>query len=384
VDDLIPGNAIYGSTKNLDKSAAVVLNSRQTKTPVGDDPWVTNTIAAVNHAAESGFPIIVSVGMNTWEIALYAASQAQCPVVVLISKEKDRSTTDEIAASITRDFNLIPENITWMALQKIPGDRSRKGWWRKRDDLALSMADRVYPVSIRPSGNWDEFLESEDVRSKEIITEFRVDYPKRAKSIPIFPAKFDIAEVSPWPYITHWTRRSYTPWPGETSSEFYRDIVNSRGSYARSASAALKRILKEKRIRASTERIRDGGKAVAFTALPPDEAAQLMKWRRRYVRPTFEPYGISISIKAARNAGIRPVEYLPDGLESHATPFTLQQGIGDGQWPAEAEWRALEDVELSQFAPGDIRILVPTEDEASEFNRITGFDAYALEDLTQF
>ncbi len=383
MDDLIPGTGKYGSSKNLDKPAAVVLNSRQTKTPVGDDPWVTNTIAAINHAAESGFPIIASVGMNTWEIALYAASQAECPVVVLISKEKARST-DEIAASITRDFNLLPENIIWMPLQIIPGDRSRKGWWRKRDDLALSIAERIYPVSIRPAGRWDEFLESKDASGKEIITEFRVDYPKRTKSIPIFLKNFNVAKVRPWPYITHWTRRSYTPWPGETSYEFYRDIVNSRGSYARSASAALKRILKEKRIRASTERIRDGGKAVAFTALPPDEAAQLMKWRRRLVRPTFEPYGISISTKAARNAGIRPVEYLPEGLESHATPSALQQGIGDGLWPAEAEWRALEDVDLSQFAPGDIRILVPTADEASEFRRITEFDAYALEDLTRF
>ena len=383
MDDLIPGTGKYGSVKILDRPAAVVLNSRQTKTPRGDDPWVINTIAAVNHAAESGFPIIVSVGMNTWEIALYAACQAQCPVVVLISKEKDRST-DEIAASITRDFNLLPENIIWMPLEINPGDRSRKGWWRKRDDLALSLAERIYPVSIRPAGNWDEFLESKDAGGKEIITDFRVDYPKRAKSIPIFPAKFDIAKVRPWPYITHWTRRSYTPWPGETSCEFYRDIVNSRGTYARSASAALMRILEEKRIRASTERIRDGGKAVAFTALPPDEAAQLMKWRRRLVRPTFEPYGISISVKAARNAGIRPVEYLPDGLESHATPKSLQQGIGDGLWPAEAEWRALEDVDLSQFARDDIRILVPTVDEASLFKSTTGFDASALEDLTGF
>lgn len=383
MDNLIPGTDKYGSLEILDRPLAVVLNSRQGKTPVGNDPWVGNTVAAVRDATEAGYPIITSIGMNTWELTLTAVADTGCPVVIIIPKEKD-IPTDVKAAGITRGFNLKPENIIWMPIKPAHGIKGKKGWWEQRDKFAFSLAARIYPISIRPGGRWDQLLQSDEATGKEIIGEFRTDYKERRKSIPILPKNLAVPAISPWPYITHWTRRSYTPWPGETSADFYRDIILSRDEYPRSAPAALKHILVEKVIRASTEHIRGSAKAVAFTALPPDEAVQLMKWRRRYTRPTFEPYGVCIHMKAAAKVCIKPVEYLPERLESHATPKALQQGLGDGKWPAEAEWRALDDVDLARFTGDDVTILVPTTVEISRFVGLTDFRVCALEDLTGF
>jgi hypothetical protein len=198
------------------------------------------------------------------------------------------------------------------------------------------------------------------------------------------PVGIEVPEIHPWPYLTHWTRRCYGPWPGEKAADFYRHLAQSGDEYPRSARATLGRILEELRIRSSSERIRGGEVVVAFTALSPAEALPLMKWRPRYVRPTFEPYGICIHRKAAQTAGIQPVEYLPHEIKSHATPRALQQGFGRGLWPVEAEWRALGDVDLSKIDPEMVRILVPTETEASLVSKLSKFRVVALEKLSHF
>jgi hypothetical protein len=368
----------FGTAGHLDRPNAVILNSRQSKTPVGDDLWVQNTLKAVTDVRENGQVLICSVGMNTWEFALYAVSEAGVMCIVLLPEDKNISLRDSVE-TIARDFSLDPESHLWISIPAGTG-KGRKGWWDHRDSLAFDMADTVYPVSIRADGRWDKLLASGG-QSKHINDAFRADYVKSKKSIPILPKGLEVKPISPWPYITHWTRRFYGPWPGETSFEYYRSIVESGNVYSHSAAESLRRILIDRKIRGSSLRIRGGEKAVAFTALAPDEAVPLMKWRPRYVRPTFEPFGIAINTKAARKAGILPVEYLPDGLESHATPRALQQGFGRGDWPVESEWRAIGDVDLSRFRPEDIRIIVPLIEDRENLQHSTNFTVISLNEI---
>jgi hypothetical protein len=341
---------------------------------------VRGTIAAVQAASDAGCTLITSVGMNTWELALWAASDKKCKLIVLIPSEKRRSQLS-CAEEVAGDFNIDLSTCLWLSIPPSPGSRGRKGWWDMRDSLAFNLAHCIYPVSIRPGGRWDILLNSPEAAPKEIIDEYKTPYPKTRKSIPILPKQIKVPEIRPWPYLTHWTRRCYGPWPGEKASDFYKDLAASDDDYPRSASATLVRILTELCIRGSSERIRGGANVVAFTAIPPDEALGLMKWRGRFARPTFEPYGVCVHRKAAQAAGIKPVEYLPEGLESSTTPKALQQGFGRGFWPAEAEWRAVGDVNLAEINPQFIRVLVPTESDALNTSSVAPFKIIPLEKL---
>jgi len=374
---------IHGNTDLLNNPLAVALNSRQSKTPFGNDPWVKNTVAAVQAASDAGFTLICSLGMNTWELSLWAAAEKKCKLIILIPSEK-RKSQPAYAQEIAEDFNIDPANCLWLSLPPTPGSRGAKGWWEQRDSIAFSLAHRLYPICIRPGGNWDSLLHSPEAAAKEIMDEYKAPYPKAPKSIPILPKDFKVPEIRPWTYLTHWTRRCYGPWPGETSSDYYRALAASGDDYPRSAYATLIRILRELRIRGSSARIRGGADVVAFTAIPLDEALGLMKWRGRFARPTFEPYGICVDRKAAYAAGIKPVEYLPQGLASSTVPEALQQGFGRGFWPAEAEWRAVGDVNLAEIDAQFIRIIVPTEAEVLKISHLSSFKILPIEKLYLF
>jgi hypothetical protein len=66
---------ILGNKELLDYKLAAVLNSSQSKTPCGDDPWVKCTMAAVKYLIERGYTIVTSLYLNTWELQVYLVSE---------------------------------------------------------------------------------------------------------------------------------------------------------------------------------------------------------------------------------------------------------------------------------------------------------------------
>ena len=61
-----------------------ILNSRQSKTPLGSDPWVSQTLKAVNFAAGQDWTILSSVGMNTWELVTWAAGRSRAKLELIL------------------------------------------------------------------------------------------------------------------------------------------------------------------------------------------------------------------------------------------------------------------------------------------------------------
>jgi len=79
-----PVGATYLGDFDIDKvTLAAVLNSRQSKTPVGNDPWVKNTLAAVGDIAEQGLVLLTSLGMLTWELVAWACGMQNCCQVIV-------------------------------------------------------------------------------------------------------------------------------------------------------------------------------------------------------------------------------------------------------------------------------------------------------------
>ena len=278
--------------------------------------------------------------------------------------------------TIADDFGLDPLQHAWITIPSKGKSRSGKSWWEARDNLAFDLAKTILPISIRPGGRWDRMLG--EAGNRLVDNRFKVEYCNK----PSAEMKIEIPEscfsCSDWSYVTHWTRRFYGPWPGETSAEFYRAISSSGALYPRSAAHTLERILKVNTLMGSGEHIRKNKPIVAFTSLPPSQAIPLMRWRARYVRPTFEPYGIAIHLRSAHALGIRPVTYVKSDEKHDPVDENFTQGYGTGDWPAEAEWRAIGDIDLGKILPDDVLVLVPSRLHAERFREITGFRVHPL------
>jgi hypothetical protein len=352
-----PSLLAYGDTNLLAHEPALILNSRQSKTPVGNDPWVSTTVKACRSMIDAGHPLIASVGMNTWELILWATGEFSGHAIVLIPSQSNENIAPFIE-KIEDDFNLKPENHLWIPVQSEMKNRSEKHWWRQRDETAFDLTKHIVPISIRPNGELENHIARYSQRVS-IDDRFRYGYEKgnaeREIAIPSRCREFDV-----WPYITHWTCRCNGPWPDEKPSSFFSDIVASHDIYPRNALFTLRKILRDNRLIASGKHIRESTPVVAFTSLKPDESIQLMRWRKRYVRPTFEPYGIAIRNSTAMSMGIEPVQYVKSHELVDGSVPCMVQGYGTGNWPEEAEWRAIGDVNLSELSDDDAVVLVPT------------------------
>lgn len=340
---------------------AAILNSRQGKIPCGKDGWVRNTIRAAQYAADHNWTVITSIGINTWEMALWACSRAGGRQVVACPANSEGNYQSQMD-DIIKDFNLSPEKIGWLFHESTTKSRSPKSEWPKRDQLAINMANILIPVSVRHGGNLERLMGAST--DKEIVSEFKTDYESQSSernSPPEFKSLNQQLLTLPWDHICHWTRANNGPWPGQSRADYYRNIIES-DTYPNGGLGSLINILQTKRIYASSKSIRENQRAVAFSNLHPKEMLSLMSWRKRYVRYNFEPYGIAISRQSATAIGIRPVIYGPPSLYKRLAdsdkPFFQSEGGKGGDWRPENEWRYLGDLDLSDIPDSELLILV--------------------------
>jgi len=371
-----PVKAVCCSNFEIENSRlAVILNSRQSKTPFGDDPWIVNSIKAVKHAAQKKHILITSTEMNTWELVCWACGNINgYQIVVCPIMPEDK--TDRAIKDITNDFGLDKNKTGWLFFE-VSKAKSKKANWPVRDRLAVDVADIIIPVSIRPDGNLQKLVNKYTEKKKKVVVEdFQTEYASKKR----YPGKMpeDIGENlknMTGDYITHWTRTCYGRLPGETRGMFYLKLVSSNGYYPNRALEILKNILIEKRIRGSSTHQRNAKSVVAFSSLHPKDILSLMSWRKRYVRWNFEPYGIAVAREAAVKAGIQPVFYgksaLYKRLSDKDKPYFQSEGENGSNWREESEWRYLGDLNLAEIDPSDIKIIVGKPDETKDLKGTT-------------
>jgi hypothetical protein len=338
-----------------------ILNSRQTKTPVAHDPWVLGTLAAVDHVAGAGNDVISSIGMTTWDLVTWRTGLVEGPIE-LVMPIADSSDEEETKASVLREFNLSPTNTRWRFFAAPSAELTKKSWWPQRDETVIGSADMIVPVSIRSGGLLEKLISQRGLDTNlRFQTEYR-PYPHHVRQL-IDPSRLDPA-IETWPddYLIHWTRASNGPWPGETKASYFADVLLAKDQYCRSAAATLERILQEGIIRGSQWRIAGGQPVVSFTELSPLDSLSLMRWRARWARWTFEPYGIAVHRDWAASQDVRPVRYVTDKewrtLAPEEKPRCHRIGKMSGEWPAEREWRCHGDFPLLDAPSGAIRLIV--------------------------
>ncbi len=366
----------------LERPFAAVLNSRQSKTPCGADPWVRGCLTAVEHLAREGGTILTSTGMHTWNLLTWAAGHFganQIQIQPLYPDESPEAAVNEII----QDFALSPEK-TGFAFYRTNCARSRpKDAWLERDRQIVKLSDRILPVSMRVGGNLSSEVSRFAPKWAKIDERFKVDYSRacafRPKMSDLAKAAFNSFE--PWRYLTHWTHSFSEPWPGESAADFYRAIACSESAYPRSAEKSLERILGTHSIIGTCLHHRGDIPVVSFTELAPNSAIRLMKWDPHIARMTFEPYGIAIERDIARELGLREVVYgdetVFEGLSEEDRPFFQPVGRKT-DWSGEHEWRYPGDLNLNDIPHEALTALVPSQAEAEGLEARFGFPAKTI------
>ena len=352
-----------------------IINSRQTKTPAGDDPWICATLAAVDHAVSTnGWEIVSSIRMITWDLVTWRTGMTGGTIQLVIPLA-DESEEDKTKESILTEYGLDAARTSWQFFSVPASDLAKKSWWPERDQRVIELADVIFPVSLRPNGLLEQLMGQRDSRADSRFTTAYKPQPRHAKEL-VDPNRLN-PELAHWPgdYLIHWTRASNGPWPGEKTASFLEDLVQSREHYCRSAFATLQRILREGVIRASSWRIADDRSVVSFTELSPLDSLSLMRWRARWARWSFEPYGIAVHRDWAMSRDVQPVRYVSEqewkALSPEERPFCHRIGVKAGEWPAEREWRCLSDFSLRDAPDDAVRIIVRDCKESEKMKAIS-------------
>ena len=219
------------------------------------------------------------------------------------------------------------------------------------DDLPSSWVPwLVEPLKPEGSIQGDELSQQAESQTDNLPAEIQ----KNDVSSPL-------SEPDAW--LTHWTRASRGPWPGETQDDFLDALILRTETSDRSAMASLLRIVSDGVLVASSEGIRGRYRVVAFTEVPLHEFRIRRVFRKHRNRFDFEPWGVAIRKSELTRLGAAPVIY-GDGSEwknmsSEERPF-FQKASDSGATNnrAEREWRVLRDIQLRLLDKNAVCIFV--------------------------
>jgi hypothetical protein len=357
---------VLGNQSLVNERLAVILNSSQSKTPCGNDAWIRQTAKAVTHEISIGNTIISSLGLPTWELVLYLVNLNEGNQIV-ISPVYGETNGKTIFDETIEKFNLNPQKTAMIFIKPDEGSKSPKDNWVKRDRAAISLAQKVVPISICPGGRLQSLV-AEEMISGKCVTEFKIEYEKPIAG-PCHYEFESIIDFPDWNYLTHWTKTCHGPWPGENKSSFYARLLASGDKYPNMAFDTLHNIISEGKLRGSSNKMRNGRCAIGFTeASPSTVLTKMIRWRSRHVNWNFEPYGVAIEKETAVSLGIRPVIYGEETdykiLSDCDKPYFQNLGKGDVDWRFEKEWRYLGDLDLKKIPADKIIFLAFHKQEA--------------------
>ncbi len=374
----LPGDADPG------RHYVAVLNSHQSKRPCSADCWVSRTTELIAELSQQPLTLLTSVGLNTWEVLVHLANRNRMNQLIVLP-ETDSGVAGELARRVVNDFRLDPDLVEFGYLEEThqPKHHSVDSLRTLRDESVVRLAGRVIPLSIKTGGRLEALVQIPEYALK-VESERRISYLP-GTDLPRY--ELDHRELIPETVsalsesIIHWTRSSHDPFPDELRADFYEDIVTTT-TYCRSALATLRHIAGSGRLLASDRFIRGGFKVVSFSQSPIAEALKLMRWRRRYVYHSFEPYGVAISMRVAREMGIKPVFYGDDCdyelLGEEDRPFYQSKGGETSDWIPEMEWRHAGDLSLGELPADAVKYVVFRRKEIGEIEAVTTREVVAL------
>lgn len=367
-------------------TVVTLINSRQSLRPYGGSPWVQATVRAIAELSDdSELTFACACGAPPADLTLTVLAQRGARTLLVYSDYQLRrlgAREADLPEFICAEYDAAP---TTLCVTAAAPERSEIITERHHCDLSLlSISDRIYPISIRPGGFFAERLKRDARFIEKTDWRFSVPYENRREAIKrnyqlqtINPAAAKAVAGS----VIHWTRTSATPAPDETRGAFYRELLGAATEYPRSAYHILRRILSERRLRASRRHAPAGAALLAFTETCLEKSVHLMKYRARYREMTFEPFGIALPLRLTQQSDLHPVRYCSPTeyatLSAAERLFAHREGAAQTNWRAEREWRRNGDLDLTPLVD-HITVLTENAAQAETLSRDCGVRAYAV------
>ncbi|EMI22465.1 hypothetical protein RMSM_00614 [Rhodopirellula maiorica SM1] len=285
----------------------------------------------------------------------------------------------------------------------------------------IGIADRVDAVYVRPGGKIDTQLRTRIVALRDPSTRVAViaDVPSAAVKLidqgaigwyltrPDRETTKIVDHTAPgrpecgasndtdWTrtdgqWLTHTTRGCGGPWPGQTEHQHQDELLlhhpsddESRRSAGNGPLQTLARIVRSGVIVANAITSSKKYPVVCFSEVPLADRLRKRKFRPHLGRWDDEPYGIAIRLEAARRLGLKPVIYGDLKQRSQLAAEDQYRFQAKGKtfdWTREREWRSNRSVDLTQLDRRDVRIFLPSADEAKSLRPITDWQITLLGD----
>ena len=356
------GLAAEGDRALLGAPRRALLISRTPKRPAPATPWVRAVVEAAQASAAAGEALVCGAGRAPFDVALAVTRRASAAALVVLD-ERPSSQWREAYAPLLPVRHLL----VWPERQEPGAERLPA-----RDVLLGELSTCAWMIHVRPGGNMASVRQNLERRAANVDARFALG---KLQPTHAAPAHLNFRPPSPrsqWSYLTHYTREPDGLWPDETPTQYAEWLAFGPLEARREAVDALRRILSMRRVLGSGRLMPAREPLVSFTARPPWELGELVRWRRGLARWTFRPYGLAVRRDVLEDLGARPVRYacaselktLPPGerlfAQKHEPPKT--------DWSGEAEWRLRGDLSLEKVPNNALRILVPTAGDASAIN----------------
>lgn len=365
-----------GNVDILKQPKAAIFNSRQGKTPDSASEWVRTTLNLTEEIVKTGTTIISSIGMVTWELVSWKTAVDDGNLILLIT-EIDGDIIPGMTDKIVEDFQFDKNKVLFLFPdpETKPDRKYRK--FPHKDFWIAAIANRIYPISVRPQGNHSRLIELFSIIPGKVEPKFQIEYakPSAASFHPSQLPDLKVREEFEWEYLTHYTRSSISPYPDESKADFYKSIVEGESGYSHSGYNTLCRILRNMKILGTDKLIRGGFEVISLTECAPSEMKGLMKYRPALQRWTFEPYGIAVRKDVLTDARkvIYGFDYQYRFLQGDDRAYFQAVNDDEKSWRAEKEWRIIGNLDLKQFQPEDVIVIVPSFEEAEDLSEWSPF-----------
>ena len=399
---------VLGSQLNPNEASSALLISRQPRALAPDTPWLRSVFE--HFSAKTGDPSFVgTLGQAIHEAPLWAAANSHMPVTVVLPQyvtatSSPKAPEKAFAESLALIRDLFPPDYEHARLRLIlpvwptdppPSSLTKEGKNHRRDLVVAGLASNVFILGVSPSGTIHRIVEVLSAigcqttpitlaASSPAIEREPVRWPAAPASTPCgAPVTPGISVWNEPGWLSHYVRSCTGHWPGQTRHDYFSALSRRDTLSAHSAFDTLRRILNDGIIRGSDKWVRGDWPVISFTESTPAEVRPLHRYMHHLVRWDFEPYSIRIRRTAALSHGAMQVAYIDNPGYWRGLPqdklWWFQPKLEGRDIALEKEWRFKGNLLLKDFAPSDIRLLVPTNAEAETLRRESPFAIDTLE-----
>lgn len=363
-----------------------LVNSRKPRQFHPDEPWLRGTMALGYAVARCGHTLCASVGTIGYDAAMFGAAMGRGQIEAFVRPGDELEVLNRLPPGT-------PKNL--VAIRTITSNGAPA--WEQRDNDVMNAADIVIAVAIRAGGQMESILRNRFHSGKRLHVAVPADegplwrgtqrlvelgVPPIEQSLQHFVRECMEARESvqrdelEWasyfplwrdaplstPTLAHFTRAAQGPWPRQTQGEYLGDLWHGGARARRDAPAALRRILQSSTLEASARLIRGSFPVVSFTAVSPEQIADLHRYRSHLVRWDFEPWGIVFNRDWLAKQKACPVKYLPSSsfrnLASNEKAWFQKHEPPECDFSLEEEWRILGDFNFADAPQNAVRLVV--------------------------